>query len=403
MSPHGIVIVGGGLAGQRCAETLRSCGYSGPIRIVCAEPARPYDRPPLSKELLAGHLGLEGVALRPARWYADNQVELLLGRRAVGIDPRQLRLDLDDGSALGFDDLLIATGSRARRLAALDRFSNVTTLRSIADAEHLRAALGAGARLAVIGAGFIGQEVAATAVRGGAEVTMIEAMPLPLSRVLGDSVGRWLAGVHGDEGVRLHLGARLDGTRGNGRLEELRLVGGERIYCDFVVVGVGISPATDWLEASGLADDGIPTDRDGRTRVPHVYAAGDACRPFDATTGRHHRSEHWEAAARQGAAAARAMLGIAPTPTAVPSFWSDQYGLRMQYVGRAEMADAHRVEGDPAARDFHVVYLRAGSPVAAFTVARPRELASLRKQIEQANHTGVTSDGPDPDNRRNGM
>jgi NADPH-dependent 2,4-dienoyl-CoA reductase/sulfur reductase-like enzyme len=389
MKNEGIVIIGGGLASQRCVETLRSRGYDGRIRMACGEPELPYDRPPLSKGLLAGEIRDRDVAFRDPDWYEQQRVELILDRRAKRLNPKQHRVELDGGTTLSYDKLLIATGSVARRLPPLEGYANVHYLRTIEDARRLRDQVGRGARLVIIGAGFIGQEVASTARKAGAEVTIVEALPAPLAGVLGEDVGRWLMKMHDEEGVEVRLSAMLESARGNGSVEELTLCGGEMLDCDAVVVGVGVAPAAEWLKGSGLETDGVPTDHEGRTALPDVFAAGDVATSFDPHLREHRRTEHWDAAARQGAAAAKAMLGEEPDPPPPPSFWSDQYGLRIQYAGHAEVADDIRVEGEPAARDFAVVYSREGSPVGALTVGNPRAFARLRKQIERsyANHT----------------
>jgi len=262
MKDHGVVIVGGGLAAQRCAETLRRRGYDGSVRMVCAETDPPYDRPPLSKELLAGDVSEETVAFRPARWYEEKQVDLLLGVHAEGLDPAARRLKLDSGSELPYEKLLIATGGAARRLPFLEGFENVHYLRTLADARRLRGELTAGARLAIVGAGFIGQEVAATARRLGVEVTMIEALETPLASILGAEVGGWFADLHQDEGVRVLTGMMLESAHGGGGgVEELVLADGTAVACDAVVVGVGTSPATGWLKGSGLEVDGVHCER----------------------------------------------------------------------------------------------------------------------------------------------
>ncbi len=383
----GVVIAGGGLAAQRCCETLRGQGYEGPIRMVCAEPVAPYDRPPLSKELLAGTLEAPALALRPDGWHADNAVELLLGRRARRLDPSARQLELDDGTRLPYQRLLIATGSEPRRIPAAVPFENVHVLRTLADATALRAALAPGARLAVIGAGFIGQEVAATARGLGAVPTIVEALPAPLVGILGAQLGTWFAELHRSEGVDVHLGAGVAGFDGaGGRVERIELADGRRIGCDAVLLGIGVSPATRWLDGSGLDPTGVTTDPVGRSALPDVYAAGDAARQLDPRLGSHVRSEHWESAARQGAAAARAMLGLAPRPATIASFWSDQYGIRIQYVGHAAPGDTVTLDGDPGARDFTAIYARAGRPVAALLVGRPRALPRIRRLIE----TGAT-------------
>ncbi len=382
MSAAGVVIAGGGLAAQRCAETLRGRGYGGPVRIVCAEPHAPYDRPPLSKELADSAPAPEDVQFRDAGWYRDNEIELLVGRRAAGLDPGGRRLDLEGGERLSFDDVLIATGAAPRALPALAPFENAHFLRTLDDARRLRSELRAGARLAIVGAGFIGQEVAAVARAMGVEVTIIEALDVPLGGILGRDVGRWIVELHRAGGVRVLTGAPLADARGNGRVEELELESGDRIECDAVVVGVGVAPAASWLEGSGLDSTGVRVDPSGRTEMPHVYAAGDVARPFDPRRGEHVRSEHWDAASRQGAAAAKAMLGDADEPQPLPSFWSDQYGLRIQYAGHAEGADEIRIDGNLAQRDFSVLYRREGRPVAVLAVDRPRDLARGRRLIE---------------------
>ncbi len=383
MKNQGVVIVGGGLASQRCAETLRRKAYDGPIRMVCGEPERPYDRPPLSKDHLAGDVSDEEVAFRPADWYEDNQVETLLGRRAASLDPKHHRLELEDGEELPYEQLVVATGAAARRLPPLEGFDNVHYLRTLDDARRLRDQIRRGARLAVIGAGFIGQEVASTARAAGAEVTIVEALPVPLAGVLGDQVGLWLMKMHDEEGVDVRLGTKLEGARGNGSVEELLLGGGGTIECDAVVVGIGVAPDAQWLVGSGLETDGVLTDAEGRTSVPGVWAAGDVTRAFDHRHGEHRRSEHWDAAARQGMAVATSITGGPANPLPLPSFWSDQYGIRIQYFGHAESAEDAQVEGKPGERDFAVVYLRDERPVGALVVDNARAYARLRREIER--------------------
>jgi NADPH-dependent 2,4-dienoyl-CoA reductase/sulfur reductase-like enzyme len=382
MVDPGVLIVGGGLAGQRCAETLRRRGYDGPVRIVCAEAERPYDRPPLSKGVLAGTTEERATAFRSAEWYEEKEVELLLGARAEGLDPDRRRVLLAGGEELPYGRLLIASGGAPRRLPLLEGFENVHCLRTLADARRLRAELAPGTRLAIVGAGFIGQEVAATALGLGVEVTVLEAMEVPLAPILGAELGRWFAGLHLEAGVRLLTGAMLEDARGGRRAEELVLADGTRIECDAVAVGVGTVPATGWLQGSGLGETGVEVDPHGRTALPGVFAAGDASIPFDPRWGAHARTEHWDAAAWQGAAAAKAMLGEEPGTPPLPSFWSDQYGVRIQSVGHPHLGDAVAIEGDPAGRDFEAVFVRQGRPVAGLTVGRPRAIPALRKRIE---------------------
>jgi 3-phenylpropionate/trans-cinnamate dioxygenase ferredoxin reductase component len=299
MTP-GLLIAGGGLAAQRCCETLRALGYDSPTTIV--GPERPYDRPPLSKELLA-----EPPWLRPLGWYADHDVSLRPGV-AVRLDAGRRILALADGERLRYDDLLIATGSEPVRLPALAGYANVQALRTFEDAARLRAALEAGARLSVVGGGLIGLEVASSARRLGAEVTVIEAAPSLLPR-LGPSVGSWLAALHRADGAVLHLGGGLAAARGGtAGIEELVLASGTRVATDHVVEAVGVRRCSGWFAGAALG--------------PHVFLAGDV-------TG----GGHWDAAARQGAGVARALLGLPPAPPAPASFWSDQLGLRLQCVG----------------------------------------------------------------------
>ena len=374
----GVVIAGGGLAGQRCAETLRRAGFAGPVVIVCAEEHLPYDRPPLSKAVLAGAAAEASIGFREAGWYAEKAIDLRLGVAATGLDPSVRRLRLSDGETLDYEWLLIATGSRPRMLPLLDGFTNVTTLRNLEDARRLRGALEAGGRLAIVGAGFIGQEVASAARAAGVEATVIEAEEFPLARVLGPALGPWFRDLHAGEGVEMVLGARLVRADGEGRVEALRLADGRTIACDHVVVGVGVAPALDWLEGSGLPVDGVPADVDGRTAVPGVWAAGDAAATWEPALGRRVTGAHWESAGRQGARAAKSMLGLDPGRPTLSSFWSDLYGTRIQYLGQASLADDVTLEGDPARRDFSATFTRAGRPVAALLVGRPGRLPEAR-------------------------
>jgi NADPH-dependent 2,4-dienoyl-CoA reductase/sulfur reductase-like enzyme len=374
-------MVGGGLAAQRAAETLRRRGYEGRVRMVCADADPPYDRPPLSKEVLAGTAPDHTVAFRAPEWYRDREIELLLESRAVGLDPQARRVRLDSGELLDYGALLIATGGAPRPLRILDH-ENVHTLRTLADARRLRTELRPGAHLAIVGAGFIGQEVAATARRLGAEVTIVEALETPLERILGAPLGAWFADLHAEEGVRMLTGVGLIGARGRGRVDRLILRDGRRVRCDAVLVGIGTVPATGWLAGTPLEGGAVWVDACGRTEVPDVYAAGDVCAPFDPRSDSHSRTEHWGAAAWQGAAAAKAMLGEEVGPPPLPSFWSDQYGIRIQCVGHPHLADTVAIDGSPADRDFEALLSRDGMPVAGLAVGRPRAIPVLRQLIE---------------------
>jgi NADPH-dependent 2,4-dienoyl-CoA reductase/sulfur reductase-like enzyme len=375
---HGVVIAGGGLAAQRCAETLRRSGYDGRLRMICAEPQRPYDRPPLSKGVLADVAGEDALSLRPAGWYEDKRVELLLGAAATRLDTSRREVLLADRTVVGYDKLLIATGSRPLLPAPLRGFANVSTLRTVDDARALRAVLAAGGPLVVVGAGFIGQEVAAAARSAGVPVTLVEALPAPLLSLLGESMGTWFADLHRAHDVRVVVGRRVVGLDGAGRAEAVLLDDGSRLPCAHVVVGVGVAPETAWTAGNDLGDRGVAADQSARTAVDGVFAAGDAAATFDPVVGRFVPGAHWEAAARQGAAAARAMLGLDPAQAGRTSFWSDLYGVRLQYLGHAALADDVAVDGDLAARDFSVTYSRDGSPVAVLLANRPQELPNAR-------------------------
>ena len=377
----GVVIAGGGLAAQRCAETLRRLGYEGALRIVCGEAALPYNRPPLSKEVLAQEAAEEKVPFRPAEWFSDKAVETLLGVSAVGIDAVAHRLALAGGDVLGYEHLVIATGARPRTLPLLAGHDNVSTLRTLEDARALREVLASGARLLIVGAGFIGGEVAAAARAHGCAVTVVEAEPLPMHGLLGREVGGWFAALHREEGVELVLGRTVAQVHGSGRVEEVTLDDGSRIATDHVLVAIGVDPELGWAAAAGLGQAGIPVDAGGRSVISDVYAAGDVAAFPDPFLGRHALSGHWEASGRQGTAVAHAIAGAPVPPPALSSFWSDQYGLRINYLGHAPAADAVSFQGDPAAREFVATYTRAGRPVAALSVGRPQALGELRELL----------------------
>ena len=381
--------MGGGLAAQRCCETLRALGHDGPITIAGAEGSEPYDRPPLSKDGFAE--AATDPRFRPRSWYAEHDVELRLGAAAVRLRPGARTVELAGGERLRYDDLLIATGARPVMLPALAGYANVQALRTLADAQRLRAALRSGARVTVIGAGLIGLEVASSARRVGAAVTVVEAAPLPLRGLLGPEVGLRLAAWHREDGTDLRLGAGLESARGGDigerrseneapaaaapvrRVEELVLADGSRVATDHVVVAVGVRPDAAWLDGSGLELRGIGT------ALPRVYGAGDV-------TG----GGHWEAAARQGAGVARALLGLDPAPPAPPSFWSDQLGLRLQCVG--EPAGAHAtIAADAEGRGFEAVYRREGRVSAVLLAGRSaanlrdaRRLLTPEPQLERS-------------------
>ena len=380
----GVVLAGGGLAGQRCAETLRRSGYDGPIRMVCGELHPPYDRPPLSKEALIHGARAGELSYRTAAWYAEHAVDLLLGVAAAGLEPDRRRLRLSAGGSLQYSRLLIATGARPRLLPELSGYDNVSVLRTVEDAERLRAALADRRPLVLIGGGFIGLEIASAARALDVPVTLVEAAPCPLEPMLGRRLGGWFARLHAEEGVDVRTGTGVDRVIGGANVRGLRLTNGAVIEAGHVVVGIGVTPAVEWLREAGLAPGaGVPVDAHGRTAVEDVYAAGDAAATFHPGWRRHIPGSHWEAAGRQGARAARLMLGLRPLPAALTSFWTDQYGLRIQFIGHRRPGDELTVDGDVAGRAFTATFSRAGRPAAALLVNQPHRLPAIRSAIEK--------------------
>jgi 3-phenylpropionate/trans-cinnamate dioxygenase ferredoxin reductase subunit len=354
-----IVLIGAGLAAQRCAQTLRRRGHDGRIVLLGDEGRLPYDRPPLSKEHLKNPVEL---ALRPARWYEEHGVELHLGDPAIALDPHARIVTTRAGVTHRYDRVLVATGARPLSIPGAG------TLRTADDAAALAERLRPGARLLIAGAGFVGQEVAQTARALGVDVTLVEAAPTPLHALLGPDLGGWFAQLHRDAGIAVRLSttiARLDGRAA-------LLDDGTRIEFDALLAGIGVRPDTAWLAPAGLPPHGLPVDAAGATALPHVYAAGDVA-----------LGHHWEAAVAQGVAAAHGMLGLAPPPQPRPSFWSDLGGLRVQLAGDPRGADEVAVDGDPDARDFTAHFLRDGVVRAGLLVGRPRALPALRDQLDR--------------------
>jgi 3-phenylpropionate/trans-cinnamate dioxygenase ferredoxin reductase subunit len=373
MTAPAFVIVGGGLAGGKAAEALRSQGYDGPLTMVCAELHRPYDRPPLSKGFLQGKDGLDKVFVHPEGWYADNNVELLLGTSVTAIDRAAHVLALSNGTSLPYSKLLIATGSRPRSLpiAGADA-TGVMMLRTLDDSEALRALFGTANRVVIIGAGWIGLETAAAARAAGVEVTIIEAAELPLVRVLGTQIAQVFADLHRDHGVDLRLGAKLaEITVTDGRASGVRLDDGTTIEGDAVLVGVGIAPNVELAQAAGLeVDNGIVVDASLRTSDPDVFAAGDVANALHPVLGRSIRVEHWANALNQPSVAATAMLGGDAVYDRLPYFYTDQYDLGMEYVGYTEPDGYDDVvtRGNLESREFVAFWTSGGRVVAAMNV-----------------------------------
>ena len=363
------VIVGGGLAGAKAAETLRAEGFDGRVVLVGAEPSRPYERPPLSKEYLRGEAGREKVYVHDEGFYADQDIDLRPGRRATSLDPSGRELALDDGERLRFDRLLLATGAEPRRLPVPGaNLPGVHYLRSVEDSDALRARLDAGGRAVVVGAGWIGCEVAASARQRGLEVTVVEPLSLPLERVLGPEMGAFFRDVHADHGVEMLLGTGVEAFEGGEAVERVRTSDGRELACDFVVVGVGVAPRTELAEQAQISvDDGVLADELLRTSVPEILAAGDVANHRHPMLGRV-RVEHWFNALEQGPAAARTMLGGSEPYDRLPYFFSDQYDVGMEYAGLAAERDRVVVRGDVGAREFIAFWLRENRVVAGMNV-----------------------------------
>jgi NADPH-dependent 2,4-dienoyl-CoA reductase/sulfur reductase-like enzyme len=385
MSPT-VAVVGASLAGLSAARALREQSYDGRIVVIGDEVHAPYDRPPLSKEFLAGTASLDDIALG-APDDEDLGVEWRLGTTAVGLDHISRSVLLDDGSEIRADGVVLATGARARRLPGSDGLDGVHVLRSLDDAIALRADLAAAERLVVIGAGFIGAEVASTARKLGLDVTVVETQPVPLAGPLGADMGAVCAGLHADHGTRLLTGTGVAGLVGTGRVEAVELTDGTHLPADVVVVGIGATPNIEWLAHSGVAlGNGVLTDARGATAIPGVVAVGDCAAAWSASAERHVRIEHWTHALEQPGAAVATLLGTGgPAPTSVPYFWSDQYGARIQFAGSRREGDIARVvEGSCADRSFLVVYERDGHPVAVLAMNQSRLFTRWRRQLRSA-------------------
>lgn len=380
----GFVVIGAGQAGGRAVEAMRKAGFAGRIVLVGEEPHVPYERPPLSKQLLSGDDGPETTYLRDRGFYREQDIDLRLGARASAIDPSARRVLLADGDELAYDKLLITTGSRVRRLAISGaELPGVFYLRDIEDALAIRARLAEGAALAVVGGGYIGLEVAAAARSRGCRVTVLEMEPVVMNRVVAPEVGRFFADVHAAQGAEVRTGTTVSGFAGDRRVDEVVCSDGTRLTVDLVVIGIGIMPNTALAEAAGLAvDDGIVVDEFGRTSDPEIFAAGDVARHYNPLLGRQIRLESWQNAQNQAIAVARVMCGSNVAYAEVPWFWSDQYDLNLQMTGVADRWDQIVYRGDMEDRRFTAFYLLDGVLVAANSVNLPRDVRYARKLIE---------------------
>jgi 3-phenylpropionate/trans-cinnamate dioxygenase ferredoxin reductase subunit len=364
------IIAGAGLAGAKAAETLRGEGFDGRLVLIGAESERPYERPPLSKDYLRGDAARGTIYVHPEGFYAEHDIELKLGRRAVELDLRERELVLDDGEWLGYDRLLLATGAEPRRLAIPgSELDGVLYLRSVADCDVLRGRLDRGGSVVVVGAGWIGCEVAASARIRGLDVTVLHPQAVPLERVLGREVGAVYRDIHLDHGVHLRLGTSVAAFEGAGAVERVRTTDGDTVECDFAVVGVGVRPRTELAERAGIAvGDGILADERLQTDAPGVFVAGDVAGARHPFYGERIRVEHWANALEQGPVAARNMLGRELGYERLPYFFSDQYDVGMEYTGYARSWDRVVFRGDPATREFIAFWLDGDRVVAGMNV-----------------------------------
>ncbi|WP_328351565.1 FAD-dependent oxidoreductase [Mycobacterium sp. NBC_00419] len=379
-SENGIVIVGGGLAAARTAEQLRKAEYAGPVTIVSDEVHLPYDRPPLSKDVL--HADLDDVALKPASFYEDNNITLRLGSAARSLDTAARTLTLTDGSVLAYDELVIATGLIPKRIPSFPDLEGIRVLRNFDEALALRTHAASARNAVIIGAGFIGCEVAASLRKLGVAVVLVEPQPAPLASVLGEQVGNLVTRLHRAEGVDVRTGVGVAEVRGDdGHVGTVVLADGSELPADLVVVGIGSRPATDWLADSGIeVDNGVVCDAAGRTSAANVWALGDVASWRDAT-GHQARVEHWSNVAEQARVVVPALLGQDPPDVVVvPYFWSDQYDVKIQCLGEPEATDVvHVVEDD--GRKFLAFYERDGAVVGVVGGGMPGKVMKTRAKI----------------------
>ena len=385
-----IVIVGAGHAAGVAAASLRDQGHVDGIVMIGDESVPPYQRPPLSKEFLAGQMPPERLLLKPEKFYTERGVTLKLGTRVEAIEREPMRLRLGSGETLGYAKLLLATGSRPRKLAIPGTdLAGVHYLRSLADVEAIRADLVPGGRAVVIGAGYIGLEAAAVAAKAGLQVTVLEAADRILGRVSGPVVAEFFAQVHREQGVDVRCSVRVEALEGSGRIEAVMCSEG-RISADLVVIGVGIDPNVELAAAAGLAcDNGIVVDEFTRTSDAAIHAAGDCTNHPNALLGSRLRLESVQNAVDQARVAAANLCGKPRAYAELPWFWSNQYDLRLQIAGLSQGHDRVLVRGSPSGRSFSVLYVRGGRLIAADTVNAPRDHLALRKLIAAGGETEV--------------
>ncbi|TMK38381.1 MAG: NAD(P)/FAD-dependent oxidoreductase [Actinobacteria bacterium] len=370
MSNQTFIIVGASLTGAKAAEALREEGFDGRIVLIGDESERPYERPPLSKDYLRGESEREKIYVHPSGFYEEHDIELRSGTPVQSVDTAGSAVMLAGDQRLDYDRLLLATGAEPRRLELPgDGLDGVHYLRAVEDSDRLRQRLDQGGRLVVVGAGWIGAEVAASARQRGLEVTVIEPASLPLERALGVELGAIYRDIHVDQGVEMLLDTGVEAFEGQGSVDAVRTEDGRRVECDFAVVGIGVAPRTQLAEAAGIeCENGITVDEHLQTSVRGVFAAGDVANARHPFYGERIRVEHWANANNQGPVAAANMLGRATPYERIPYFFSDQYDVGMEYSGHATGGDEVVFRGDPASREFVAFWLADGRVLAGMNV-----------------------------------
>ncbi|MEP3303934.1 MAG: FAD-dependent oxidoreductase [Roseibium sp.] len=378
-----VVIIGAGQAGAQVAQSLRQGGFEGPIRLIGDETTPPYQRPPLSKKYLLGEIGSEALLLRPPAFYTTQNIDLIPGASVSSIDPGAQRLSLENGDTIGYDKLVIATGTRARYApipgADLD---GVVTLRTIADVDRIREKLMTGQKIAIVGAGYIGLEVAAVANQLGKDVTVIEAQDRPMKRVVSPFISEFYSALHREKGVELRLGTGVEAIVGEDAVTGVKVAGGEVVPADLVLVAIGAEPNDDLASAAGLeTDNGIIVDGAGLTSDNRIYAAGDCTRFYSNRYGRSVRMESVQNAIDQAKIVARSILGEDVDYDPLPWFWSDQFDIKLQIAGLSDGYDETRTVGEPKDNKFYVAYLKEGRLIAVDSINSPRSHMMARRVI----------------------
>ena len=370
MSEQTFIIIGASLAGAKAAEELRTQGFDGRVLLIGSEPERPYERPPLTKDYLRGESEREKAYVHEQGFYEDHHIELDAGSTVTGIDPAQARVALADGRELTYDRLLVATGAEPRRIPiAGAELGGVHYLRTLQDCDALRTRLKSGARVVVVGAGWIGSEFAASARQRGLEVTIVDPLALPNERIFGAEIGAFYRDVHAQHGIELLLGEGVDAFDGDGAVSRARTSSGRTLECDFAVVGIGVAPRVQLAGDAGLeVENGIVVDEKLQTSAPNVFAAGDVANAWHPFYQQRIRVEHWANALNQGPAAARAMLGQQVSYDRIPYFFSDQYEVGMEYSGYATDWEQVVFRGEPDGGEFIAFWLRDGRVLAGMNV-----------------------------------